>query len=365
MSTLRSTLSNKPWILALIMTLLLVLWMSSGNAESSEPEDASENKEQVLQKVEVTRFNADDVAKTLTLYGRSEPDRQAMLKAEVSGKITEVFEKRGSVVKKGEPLVRIAMNDLEAQLASAKATVKQRQMEYKGIKSLSDKGLQDESRLAQTEANLARAKADVARLELAVKNTLIVAPFDGMLNERFVEVGDYVQVGDNTAQVVDLNPLVIRAAVTEMDVTSLTKQQAATAKFVNGKTVSGNIRYIATVADDKTNTFEIEVAIENPDREWLAGASAELEVPLQTSLAIKVSPAVLALDEDGSVGVKTVQQDIVYFQPIDIVKTDDDGMWLAGLGQSADIITLGQGFVRAGDKVDAKFADAVEANTAE
>ena len=74
--------------------------------------------------------------------------------------------------------------------------------------------------------------------------------------------------------------------------------------------------------------------------------------------AIKISPALLALDEQGNIGVKSVKESIVQFTPIEIIKSDSDGIWLTGLGEQADIIVLGQGFVRAGDKVEAIFDQA-------
>jgi len=76
--------------------------------------------------------------------------------------------------------------------------------------------------------------------------------------------------------------------------------------------------------------------------------------------AIKISPALLALDEKGNIGVKSVKDSIVLFTPIEIIKSESDGIWLTGLGEEADIIVLGQGFVRAGDKVEAIFDSGIE-----
>jgi multidrug efflux system membrane fusion protein len=72
----------------------------------------------------------------------------------------------------------------------------------------------------------------------------------------------------------------------------------------------------------------------------------------------------MALDERGELGVKTVSEnDTVVFTPINMVKSDNDGVWLSGLGQQADIITLGQGFVRHGDRVEVvRAADVVQVN---
>jgi multidrug efflux system membrane fusion protein len=89
----------------------------------------------------------------------------------------------------------------------------------------------------------------------------------------------------------------------------------------------------------------------------MAGMSTELALPLEKTWAMRISPAVMALDEQGNLGVKTVVDEHVKFVPIDIVKSDSQGVWLTGMGQQADIITLGHGFVRDGDKVEVERID--------
>ncbi|MEZ9418021.1 efflux RND transporter periplasmic adaptor subunit, partial [Vibrio sp. 10N.286.49.E1] len=82
---------------------------------------------------------------------------------------------------------------------------------------------------------------------------------------------------------------------------------------------------------------------------------------LETSDAIKITPAMLALDEAGNLGVKTLvsidDSPTVRFVNIQLVKAEQDGVWLTGLGQQVDIITVGQGFVRDGDSVIAVEQD--------
>jgi multidrug efflux system membrane fusion protein len=85
----------------------------------------------------------------------------------------------------------------------------------------------------------------------------------------------------------------------------------------------------------------------------MAGVSAGVRFPLEEVEAIKVSPAVLALDEQGNLGVKIVVDEIVKFVPASLVRSDPDGAWLSGFSGDNDVIVLGQGFVREGDKVEA------------
>lgn len=349
----RQWLAERPYIIAIFITVLLVLWMLSGVFNVQAAPSAKDKKKEIIPKVKVETMQADTVANSVELYGRTEPDRVTTIKAEISGEVKKVLAKRGSYVEAGDIIVELEENDLKAQLARSKALLKQREIEYKGAKKLNASGYQAESALSSAAANLASVKADIIRLELAIENTVVKAPYSGVLNTRYVEQGDYVKSGDNIAMIADLSPLIVRAYATEHQVSELSVGKSANVRILNKGNVEGEIRYIASVADEKTNTFKIEIAIENDKRKLFAGLSSEVEIPLATISAIKLSPALLALDEKGNIGVKSVKNEHVVFTPIDIVKTESDGIWLTGFGTQADIITLGQGFVRAGDKVEA------------
>lgn len=346
-------LAQRPYIIAIAISLVLILWMASGIAqEKTMPSEKGKSK-QVIPKVQVETMQAQTVRDAVELYGRTEPDRIATLKAEVYGKVEQVFAKRGAKVKKDQLILKLALNDLPSQLAQSKALLKQREIEYQGAKKLNADGYQGEVQLSTAAANLEAVKAEIKRLEIAIDNTSIRAPFDGVLNTRYVEVGDYLQIGDDVAVVADLDPLVIRAFVTENQVGKLSVGQTASVRLLNQQPIQGQLRYIASLADENTNTFKIEATIDNPDYQLLAGISGELELGFEQVPAIKVSPALLALDSKGNIGVKSVHKGTVVFTPINVVKSESDGMWLTGFGDQAEIITLGQGFVREGDRVEA------------
>lgn len=352
--------SQRPYLIAAFITVILVLWMASGPT-SAEQKSAmraqlpSHDEKQVKAQVKVETLYGQNIHKTIELYGRTEPDRITTLKAEVRGKIVEVLAKRGSKVSKGQIIAKIAPNDLPAQLTRSQALLTQREVEYQGALKLNEQGYQGKVHLAQTYAALEAVKAEIQKLELDIANTIIKAPFTGILNTRYVEVGDYVASGDDIAMIADLEPLIVRAHVTEQQINQLSVGQAAQVSLLNGQQASGKLRYIASVGNDSTNTFKIEVAIDNNNAKFLAGLSSELTIELAQMSAIKISPALLALDERGNIGVKSVKESIVHFTPINIIKSESDGIWLTGLGEQADVIVLGQGFVRAGDKVEAIF----------
>lgn len=354
MSQVINKFRREPHWLALIIFVLLCLWLFSGVGGSNADDDVSKQNEQAaeIQKVKLSTMYAEEVDQEVKVYGRTEPDRVATLRAEINGQVQEIFVAEGQSVKAGQKLVRLDENDLRQRLASVKASLKQAEIELKGAKSLGRKGYQSEVAQAQAEASLASAKAQLAALQLSLENTLIYAPFDGVMNKHYMEVGDYLREGDSIATVVDLDPLVIKADVTERHVQQLELGQIANGRLVSGQTLEGKVRYISSLSEEGTNTFKVEVAVPNQDSQLRAGMSTELGIPLRKTWAVKITPAVMALDEKGNLGVKTVEQNIVKFVPINMVKSDDEGVWLSGLGRQADVITLGQGFVRDGDTVE-------------
>ena len=353
MSRLILKLRREPHWIALIIFVVLCVWVASGLMTKAEAVHPKEEKQAVeLQKVKVTSMYAEEIDREVKIYGRTEPDRVATLRAEVKGQVIKILVLEGQPVQAGEALVELDQNDLNQQLFAAKASLKQSRIELKGAKSLGKQGFQSEVAQAQAEAAVANAKAQVAALELAIQNTIVRAPFDGVMNKHFMEVGDYLGIGDPVATVVDLDPLVIKADVTERHVQHLSVGQQAYGRLVSGEVLNGEVRYISSLSAEGTNTFKIEVAVANANAELRAGMSTELSIPLQTTWAVKITPAVMALDERGNLGVKVVENQHVRFVQIDMVKSDSSGVWLTGLGQQADVITLGQGFVRDGDKVE-------------
>ena len=109
----------------------------------------------------------------------------------------------------------------------------------------------------------------------------------------------------------------------------------------------------------------MEAEVENPGRKVPAGLSAELRIVTGTVSAHFVSPALLSLEGNGSLAVKTVGAGgVVASHPVQVVRAESGGLWVSGLPAKARIITRGQGFVRSGDKVRAVAPAAGQADVA-
>src|SRR3546814_6168800 len=126
--------------------------------------------------------------------------------------------------------------------------------------------------------------ADVCSSDL-LSYTIIRAPFDGIVDLRLVELGDFVDRGDTNARLVDLDPMLIVTQVNERDVQSLTVGAPGKARLIGGLTVEGRIRHISSVADEATRTFRVELEVPNPDRR-IANRSEEHTSELQSLMRI-------------------------------------------------------------------------------
>lgn len=343
--------SQRPWLVSLILIILLTLWLSLGSLNAQQQAPAKSSDTIPLAKVMYQTFVAEPTEKKIDLYGRTAPDKQARLSAEIAGKIVMTKIDKGEKVTKGQVIALIDQGDLQAQLKRAKSVLSVKRQEYKAAESLKNRGLQGEIAYTNALSALTDAQSSVKSVELRLEQTSLVAPFDGVVENLFIEQGDFVGVGDPVATLIDLQKLVIEANVSERHIQSITKGQPATIHFIQGSQTEGTVRYLSQLSSPATNTFAIEVEVPNPNQLIPAGVSAQVELNLETQMAVKITPAMLALDDQGNLGVKTLVEDKVHFVPIQLVKAEQDGVWLTGLGDEVDIITRGQGFVRDGDKV--------------
>ncbi len=350
------TLARYPWIVSLLLIVALGVWMASGHIQAgvdSAPE--SEKQEQLpLPKVRVRPVELEPISRRITLYGRSEADRHSEIRSRISGRILAISVARGDRVRKGQELMRIDLDNRDQQLIAARAQLAQRELEYKSSRKLNTQGYQGKAQLAQKLAELKMAQAEVARLEREIGDARILAPFDGIVGDRPVELGDWVGRGQTLAQLYDLQPLIARADASPADMQKLKVGMQARVQVHGEDTAfAARIRYLAPSADPKTGTFRVEAAFDNPEGKLRAGLATRIDIELEAVDAVHITPALFALSDAGELGVKWVDDGMVRFTPIEILRSNDEGVWVTGLKPGSQLIVVGQGFVRPGDRVQA------------
>jgi membrane fusion protein, multidrug efflux system len=359
---LRKLGEHRSWLISAGMAALVALWLLSGAGERADEDpagaaavtSAEDGDGQGRSSVRVRTQTAEEVERTIVVNGQTAPARIVELSAETDGRVVELGAERGSNVDEGGLLVRLDERDRQARLLQAQAMLTQRTVEYEAREKLKSSSYVSESQLKEALAALEAARTEVVRAELDLDYTAIRAPFDGALQARAVEVGDFVKSGDPLATFVDNRTIIVTGDVSEFDAGHVQVGDPGEARLATGETVRGTIRYVAPVADSATRTYAVELEVDNRAGQLRAGGTAELRIPAETVLAHRISPSLLTLDDEGNVGVKIINADgEVEFVEADIAIAETNGIWVAGLPPTATIITVGQGFVPDGAVVNA------------
>lgn len=345
---------KKPYLIAIAMSAILIVWMASGllgsPEESAAEADAEHTNRRML--VQVQSQTAQPVQLELTVQGHVEPNRDVRIRSDIAGRVAEVPVKEGQWVDTDTILVRLDTQDRQIRLAKVKALLQSSEKAYQRAQVLAKENFQSKSAIDDAFAALKTAEASVAQMELEIEQLTIRAPFAGIIAQRSVEKGGYVGTTGEVARFVENNPLVVVAQVSQQNVQQITKGAEALVRFATGEKKTGTLRYVSPLANQNTRTFRVEIEVENPDYAIPAGISAEVQIPTEKVTGHFVSPAILSLGEKGEMGVKTVTEDnVVEFYPITILQAATDGVWVKGLPESARIITIGQGFVEEGASV--------------
>ena len=338
---------------AAAITVLVALWLGSGilSGGAAKHADDSQTKANDVPIVQVQRLAAIPRDASVTVRGRTQALHSVDVKAEIDGVVQALHFEKGDFVKAGQVLCELRTNDRAAKLDQAKAQVAETEQKYNANVTLAKQGYLAKTLLAESATALEAARASERTNEIDLARTQIRAPFDGLVDDRYVNVGDLMHDGDKCAMLIAPEPFLAVGSVSEHDVGSIKVDDRATATLVTGETVQGHVRFVADHADAGTRTFRIEVELPNPNARLRDGVSADIHIPVKNLEATKISPGILVLNDNGVVGVRTVQDGIVRFRQVQIVSDGPDGMWVTGVPGGTTVITVGQEFVSEGARV--------------
>lgn len=219
--------------------------------------------------------------------------------------------------------------------------------------------LRARSGVTSAQAGIEAAQAGVATATREIEKLTIVAPFSGLLETDTAELGALMQMGTPCATIIQLNEIKLVGFVPEADVAKVTVGAIAGARLTNGQEVRGRVTFLSRSADALTRTFRVEVTVANDDLAISDGQTAEILVASDGQVAHLIAQSTLTLDDDGVLGVRTVGEgNIVRFMPVTLLRDTAQGVWVTGLPEAVDIITVGQEFVIDGVHVTPTFTEA-------
>jgi len=249
----------------------------------------------------------------VTLSGTLAGSEEAQVAAGAAGKVIATFVERGSVVRKGAVMVRLDSRAATAQAAQAaadaeaqKLVAQQAKLDCDRTEHMFEKGAISKADYDKAHTQCESSKWTVSSAEArktltaeALRDTEIKAPFSGMVVERAVSAGEYVQPASRIATLVDTDSLRVEITVPEADVVSVRKGMAVDFRISGSpKVYSGKIRYVGPSVRRQSRDAIVEAVFTNESHELRPGmfVTARLALGQQTLPAVPAK----AVKEDGT-----------------------------------------------------------------
>ena len=306
-------------IVAIVVVLLLAVGAGRtilgrmANARILEDNVAASS----VQYVKTTVARSGEAGQTLALPGTLQGFQQAPIAARAAGYVRRWTKDIGSHVAKGEVLAVIESPEVDQQLSQAEAARQQAAASLALAKStverwealrrkdvVSQQEL-DERRSGATQAvaNLAAADANVQRLRQLQGFTRVMAPFDGVITRRNVEVGDLVDSsGKALFMLTQMDPLRIYVNVPQSyaQLVRAGQKVVVTQAELRGRTFTGEVARSAGAIDPATRTMQVEINLPNRDGTLLPGAYVQVDLPLAGAKTLVVPTNVLLFRGEGT-----------------------------------------------------------------
>lgn len=265
-------------IRAVIIACMLLIPAICGYSETPK-EVKQEERKGVL--ITTAKAELRPVERSVLFVGELRAEAEAVVKAEVKGKVLEIYTNLGDAVKKGELIARLDSEEYKISHEQATQALKEARSKYQLARLNRDRadGLFKKGLISERESDEAReslngleatVKERQAALKMATKrqrDTDIVAPFAGVIKERFVNVGDYVDDKVSVVSIVAPSPLKLKASVPERSAGAVRKGMKVFVKVeaYPGNVFEGSLVRVSPSLDPKTRALPIEVAFPNKD----------------------------------------------------------------------------------------------------
>lgn len=347
---------------------LSILILAAGCSPSGEPKAAAEK----LRSVRTQTIQHQDLPILVHAVGRLVPDREVVVSAQVTGIVKQLNADVGTKTAADDILVRLdpldytlALNETEANLLSAQARLSAAEKSYQRAQRLLPEKAISLELFDATEAEFRSSRAQVSQLTTAVhiarqrlNKTAIHSPFDGHVTRRMVELGQNVAVGEPVMEIADMKAMRVRIYINEQDYVHLDKQDpvTVTVEAYPETPVTGRIDKIGIMADPRTNTFEVELLLENPGFRFKAGLTAR--VSIQTDV---IADAVMI--PQGSVLFRENHQEVFVVEPDGLAAVRKVKLGraqgsvvriLQGLQPGDNLVVAGAQYLKNGEKVVVK-----------
>ncbi len=324
--------------------ILLVLGLNGGYWLYHRRHSPITVRAEDLPHISAVKPQPQDITLTDNYIGRVDAINQAQIVPYISGYIVGIAAEGGKFVKKGEVLATIkqdqyiaALAQAEADVAAANADLFNAKTKYERMQKAGDKAVSP-SELDSAEADyltalaaLKKAQAGYETAQTEYEYTHLIAPFDGVLGNINMSVGEYVSPQSNDLmEIVQYNPIRVVFSVSDKEYLNHFKNHeprnlVIKLKLANGEMFeqTGNIEYAANIVNEQTGSVAVYTEFANPDRQLMPNAFVEVLLERMYDNVLLWPKNYVDMRPDGDY-INVVQDGVLQTQKIHIYGTYDN-----------------------------------------
>jgi len=348
---------KKLWKISSVIFLLISL-LPAGCNKKSEGGAAP-----IEMSVNVVGYKAvlQPISEKISLVGNLEAHDMVEIKSEIDGTVEEIKFEEGLKVKKGDLLIFIDRKKLEATLAQAEANLKMAEQTQQRYDSLVQTGAVSRQELEQAAAALEVSRAAVKLNKAEMHESVISAPFDGVMGERLVSEGQFITKGTSLSFLISQDPMKAGFYVPERYLSRVQEGQAveiAVAAYP-GEIFKGEVYFIDPKIDEMTRTALVKAKLSNPEGKLRHGMFANLQLTVLEKPNAVVIPETALIIKGDDVQVFMVNDDqTAAIQPIKIgIRTAGFVEVTEGLAGGKTVVIEGYQKLVPGAKVLVRFEE--------
>lgn len=215
-----------------------------------------------------------------TAVGNLAPVEGVQVSNQLAGSVTGIYFQSGTQVEKGQLLVQLDDSSQRAQLRGFQAQVKLAEFNLKREQELVRRKLDSQANLDTAANNLEQAKSNLLNDQTSIDKLAIRAPFSGRIGIRNVNLGQYLPVGTNIANLQSLDTLYAQFTLPEQDLATLAQGQRVevTVDAYPKEIFTGELTAIDSAVDPNTHNVTLQATIHNPEQLLRAGMFANVQV---------------------------------------------------------------------------------------
>ena len=331
---------------------------TTDNVEATTVSDTGSSKSII--NVKVMTIQPETFDDVINVVGAVKPAEDIMIASEEGGKVERWMVRKGAFVKKGQTLLRMNDDILQAQLEAAQAQLNIAKINAeKSAKVFADAGAVSEVSVTTAQYNLDAAQANVKLLETRIAKMTVRAPVSGRIDERLIDIGEMVAPGAPVARLLQTGVVNVSAGVPERYSSGMRIGLPVTMKFdaLGGREVNGSITYIGATISQNDRTVPIEIRLNNGGQ-YKPEMIAELTILKDRLRNVVVIPrTALVRTENGWQVYLAVQDDtgeghVVEAHPVEVGSSDRGTIVItSGLKVGEKIVTVGQSKVNPGEPI--------------